>query len=376
MQAFAQIDNCFTGLGCKGWFLRIGLFLRILHNPESIGQHNQSKAAAGPNLNAGNRSAYTATMILMREAKQFPTSARGGVLCVGNFDGVHAGHTRMLKKGRQIADDLNCPFVIVTFDPHPMSVLKASIPRPPLLTLDQRVEILRTFGPDVLWIVQTNREFLAISADEFLQKIVHDLLAVVHVVEGANFTFGHGARGDVNMLCKAGEHLGWKTTIVQTAQATLHDLTQVDVSSTLVRWLVSHGRMADAAVALGRPYTLRAKVIQGSRRGHELGYPTVNLDVVQLTPGEGVYAGRALVNARDYPAAISVGTNPTFGGTACSVEAFLLDYEDRELYEQTIDLEFHRWIREQERFSGSDALRERIGRDVDFVRRFGELKIA
>jgi len=327
-------------------------------------------------LNAYKDSAYTASMLLIHDAREFPSSARGGVLCVGNFDGVHAGHARMLQEGRRIASETNRPFVIMTFDPHPMSVLKPSLPRPPLMTLEQRIEALSVFGPAVLWMVQTNREFLAISVEEFLQKIVHDLLNAVHVVEGPSFTFGRGAAGDVEMLRKAGAQLGWQTTVVQTAQATLQDMTLVDVSSTLVRWLISQGRVADAVQMLGRPYTLRACVIHGAKRGHELGYPTINLDITQLVSCDGVYAGRAVIDGSDYPAAISVGTNPTFDGSARTVEAFLLNYQGDELYGRTVDLEFHLWIRDQERFSGAEALREQIGRDVEFVRDFDGLKTA
>ncbi|HTV47742.1 MAG TPA: riboflavin biosynthesis protein RibF [Phycisphaerae bacterium] len=305
---------------------------------------------------------------LIHEARELPATARGDVLCIGNFDGVHAGHTRMLTEGRRLAAEAKAPFLIMTFDPHPMSILKPSIRRPPLMTLEQRIHALSAFSPAVVWVVSTTREFLSISAEEFMQKTLHDLLQVVHVVEGSSFTFGRGALGDVHMLRKTGEQLGWKTTVIETTQATLTDMTQVDVSTTLIRWLISHGRMADAARMLGRPYTLRGNVIHGAKRGQELGYPTVNLDVVQLMPGDGVYAGRAVVDSQEYPAAISVGTNPTFDGSGHSVEAFLLDYQGDELYGRMIDLEFHHWIRDQERFSGVDALRDRIGRDVELVR--------
>ena len=110
-------------------------------------------------------------MLLIHDAREFPPSARSGVLCVGNFDGVHAGHARMLQEGRRIAAQTNRPFVIMTFDPHPMSVLKPSLPRPPLMTLEQRIEALSVFSPAVLLMVQTNREFLAISAEESCKRL-------------------------------------------------------------------------------------------------------------------------------------------------------------------------------------------------------------
>ena len=306
-------------------------------------------------------------MILVDNLGAFPARSRQCVLCIGNFDGVHRGHARMLGEGRRIAAAEGRPFVIMTFDPHPLSILQPALSRPPLMSVEQRIKRLAEFSPDVLLLIGTSREFLAMTAEEFLRNIVCETLAARQLVEGVNFTFGRGARGTVQTLLEFGEALGFKTLVVPTAQTTLCDLALADVSSTLARWLVSHGRVADARRVLGRPYTLCGRVKHAGGRGKILGFPTVNLELRQIIPAHGVYSGRAIFDTQSFPAAISVGTNPTFGGCEASVEAFVLDFSG-DLYERTIELELHRWIREQQAYSGPEPLRRRIAADVRLVR--------
>jgi len=316
-------------------------------------------------------------MKLISDWKQFPADARGGVLCVGNFDGVHIGHARMLATGRDEARRRAVPFTIMTFDPHPRAILKPGVVRQPLTTEPQRRALLAGFSPDVLLVVPTTREFLSISAEEFLRTIVrgdgHTGVGATLMVEGPTFTFGKGAKGTVQMLLQSGAACGFETIIVPTQECALTDLTLVKVSSTLIRWLVEHGRVADAARALGRPYTLQGKVVEGAKRGRAIGFPTANLETPQLIPGPGIYAGSAAFDGQTHRAAISVGNNPTFAGTTTTVEAFLLDF-DGDLYGRTIDLAFHRWVREMYAFSGVPPLVAQMKRDVDLTRRLVPLK--
>jgi riboflavin kinase / FMN adenylyltransferase len=306
-------------------------------------------------------------MLTLSELVSFPAALRGGVLCIGNFDGVHVGHALMLSTGRELAAARRIPFTIMTFDPHPSTILFPQSPRPALTTLSQRTAYLAAFSPDALLVAPTTREFLSMPAEDFLRGVVQQTIAATEIVEGPTFTFGRGAKGDVAMLKAKAAELGFSTTIVETVEITLSDLLRAKVSSSVIRWLVENGRMLDAAAALGRPFTLEGKVIEGQKRGRTIGFPTANMETPQLLPAPGVYAGRALVGGAVHRAAISVGTNPTFNGKATTVEAFLLDFSG-DLYGQTMELEFIRYLREMLPFGGSGALIRQMERDVALTR--------
>lgn len=312
-------------------------------------------------------------MKVLTDIHSFPPALRGGVLCVGNFDGVHVGHAKMLSTGRAEASRRNTPFTVMTFDPHPSAVLRPADIRHPLTTPSQREELLAPFSPDVLILIPTNREFLSISAEDFLTTIVKSTIGATVMVEGPTFTFGRGAKGNAELLQQRGPEFNLDTLIVPTQQMALSDLTLVNVSSSLTRWLVAQGRVVDAAKCLGRPYTLRGEVVHGAQRGRTIGYPTANVATPQLLPGAGIYAGRARVDGIAHRAAISVGTNPTFHGTLTTVEAFLLDFSG-DLYGKTIDVEFHRWLREMLPFGGVDPLVRQMNLDVQATRDLIALK--
>ena len=304
---------------------------------------------------------------MIHYAHEFPDFAKPSVLCVGNFDGVHRGHQRMLAEAKSIAHQRNLNFVVMTFHPHPLHILRPNLPRQPLMTVTQRMEILEGFEPDVLWVVKTDHDFLDMTANEFMQNIMVKTIAAKVVVEGSNFTFGKGAEGTVNTLRDKAPQFGWEVVIIPTQQAVLQDLSLVDVSSSLIRWLISHGRVSDAHRLMGRFYSLRGFVAHGAGRGKIMGYPTLNIQSEQLLPAHGVYAGKAIITGQSYPAAISVGSNPTFNGTHTTVEAFVLDFSDS-VYEQQVDVQFISWLRDQHKFSGPDALVAQIQRDVRQIR--------
>jgi riboflavin kinase/FMN adenylyltransferase len=309
-------------------------------------------------------------MKVISDWQAFSGEWRGGVLCVGNFDGVHVGHRRMLETGRAEAARRGVAFTVMTFDPHPGVILRPGAGRLPLTTFEQRRELLERSGADVLLVVPPTREFLAMEAEAFLSEVVRGALGATVMVEGASFTFGRGAKGTVEMLKQRGRELGIEAVIVPTEQVALSDLTLVGVSSSLIRWLVEQGRVADTGKCLGRPYALRGEVVHGAQRGRTIGYPTANVATGQLLPGAGVYAGRALVEGKSYVAAISVGTNPTFhppAGTLPTVEAYLLDFAG-DLYGKVIEVEFVRWVRETMAFGGVEALVKQIAADVAVTR--------
>jgi riboflavin kinase / FMN adenylyltransferase len=312
-------------------------------------------------------------MHMLSDWRLFPPQHRGGVLCVGNFDGVHRGHAKMLSTGRAEATARGKPFTIMTFDPHPHLLLKPEVPRFPLTTLEQRIALLEAFKPDVLLVVPTTREFLAMGAEGFLRDVVASTdtgIGATLLVEGRTFTYGQGAKGTVETLQgeKGGRAFGIETLIVPTQEATLTDFTVINVSSSVIRWLIEQGRVADAGRALGRPYTLRGEVVEGARRGRTIGFPTANLRTPQLAPAAGVYAGSATVDGRTCGAAISVGTNPTFEGGRTTIEAHLLDFSGN-LYGRTIEVALCRWVREMLVFAGVRPLTDQMRRDVEWTRR-------
>lgn len=311
--------------------------------------------------------------MIIRDLKQFPDSLRGGVTCIGNFDGVHVGHAKMLLTAREIAKPHGWPVVAMTFDPHPSTLIYPSVPKPILTTMEQRVALLLSSGADGVVVQHVTKEYLSISPESFLTDTLRDTMAVRHLVEGATFTFGHKARGTVKMLVQHGPGLGFETTIVPTVERTLADMQCAEVSSTLTRFLVSNGRMTDAAICLGRPFTLRGEVVRGFERGRKIGFPTANVVTTQILPAAGVYAGAAILpDGRRLAAAISVGTNPTFAGEKVTVEAYLLDF-DGDLYGHVLNVEFHRWLRDQITFGGLQPLIKQLKKDVETTRNVSAL---
>jgi riboflavin kinase/FMN adenylyltransferase len=306
-------------------------------------------------------------MVLIHDANEFPVAAKEAVLCIGNFDGVHLGHQRMLSEGRRLASERQLNFVVMTFDPHPMQLLRPAQGRQPLMTTRQRLESLQKFAPEVLWIVKTDQAFLSMTADAFMSDIMAGIIGARVIVEGSNFTFGQAAAGSVDTLRRKSGEFHWETIVIPTQQAVLQDLSIVDVSSSLIRWLIVHGRVTDAQRLLGQCYTLRGTVAHGEGRGKIMGYPTINLQTQQLPPAHGVYAGQALIAGQRYAAAISVGANPTFNGTRTTVEAFLLNFS-QSVYDQEVEIAFVSWIRDQYKFAGPDALAAQIQRDVAAIK--------
>ncbi|MEM1108443.1 MAG: riboflavin biosynthesis protein RibF [Planctomycetota bacterium] len=295
------------------------------------------------------------------------------VLTLGNFDGPHVGHRVIIQHARAITDEHAAQVVAVTFDPPPVEILNPAARPPAITTLEQRVLRLREAGADAVEVLRPDREMLAQSADTFIEKLVTQYRPVA-IVEGPDFRFGKGREGDMDRLAELGKRLDFEAVTVPRVEVPLHDQQLVPVSSSLVRWLVGRGRVADAAACLGQPFSLTATVVKGEQRGRQLGIPTANLDPDQIAPyivpADGVYAGLAELDGQPLiPAAISVGIKPTFGKKALTVEAHLLD-QDLDLYGQTLTLHFARWVRDQYPFPGAEALLEQLHRDIDQTRRW------
>ena len=295
---------------------------------------------------------------------EVPADLGRTAVVIGNFDGVHLGHRHVISRAREEAARLGADRVVaVTFDPHPMAVLRPEHAPTSITDIETRAELLRDAGVDDVLALPFDRDVASWSPQEFARRVLADVLHAAVVVVGANFRYGSRASGDVATLTASGEELGFRAIGVP-----LDGGPQV-WSSTYVRTCLATGDVAGAAEALGRPFVVRGVVVRGDRRGRELGFPTANVPTRVLTaaPADGVYAGwlRRLDTGERFPAAISVGTNPTFDGEReRRVESYVLDRDDLELYDVEVEVSFVDRIRGMERFDGVDALIETMHKDV------------
>jgi riboflavin kinase / FMN adenylyltransferase len=307
---------------------------------------------------------------LWRSFDDVPTSLSGAGVTIGNFDGVHRGHRTVLSRARAAADGLDLPLVAVIFDPHPMAVLRPEHAPSVLTTIDERAALLADAGVDHVFALPFDLDVAAWSPQHFVDRVLVEALGARVVVVGANFRFGHRAAGDVALLRVAGESAGF------TAEGVELDGGPQVWSSTYIRTCLAAGDVAGAAEALGRPVVVRGTVVRGDQRGRELGYPTANVptDAQRAAPADGVYAGRLrrLDTGEVLPAAISVGTNPTFDGVRDRrVESYVLDRTGLDLYGVEVEVEFVELLRGMVAFDGPDpvkALLAQMALDVDRAR--------
>ncbi|MBA2953367.1 bifunctional riboflavin kinase/FAD synthetase [Nocardioides sp. MAH-18] len=306
-------------------------------------------------------------MLIWRSLDDVPADLGPTAVVIGNFDGVHLGHRHVVARAREIADQRDLTVVAVTFDPHPMAVLRPEHAPTTLTSLEVRAELLGDAGADAVLAMPFDRGVASWSPEEFVQRVLVGSLRAGAVVVGANFRFGNRAAGDVATLRELGERHGF------TAEGIPLDGGPQVWSSTYVRMSLAAGDVAGAAEALGRPYSVRGVVVEGDKRGRELGYPTANVptDALTAVPPDGVYAGRLrrLDTGEVFPAAISVGTNPTFDGVRYRrVETYVLDRTDLELYGVEVEVSFVDRLRGMVAFDSVDALIEQMKDDVDRAR--------
>jgi riboflavin kinase/FMN adenylyltransferase len=293
------------------------------------------------------------------------------VVTIGVFDGVHRGHQRIIALTAGMAESLELPMVVVTFDPHPAEVIRPGSHPTLLCTADRRAELLDGQGADAVCLLPFTLEFSRLGPEEFVHTVLVDRLHAAAVVVGKNFRFGHKAAGDVALLAELGE----KYDFTAEGVPLLAD-GGVTVSSSGIRQKLADGDVAGAAGYLGRMHRVEGVVVPGARRGRALGFPTANLETFPHTavPADGVYAGWLAALGEDghesarWPAAISVGTNPTFDGQHRVVEAYALDRDDLDLYGAHVAVDFAERLRGMERFSSAEALAEQMHRDVDQAR--------
>jgi riboflavin kinase / FMN adenylyltransferase len=297
-----------------------------------------------------------------------PDDWGSSVVTIGVFDGVHRGHQQIIGRARQVATELGLPLVVVTFDPHPDEVVRPGSHPPFLCTTRRRAELLAGLGADAVCVVEFSYEFSRLGPDEFVRTVLVDRLHTARVVVGEDFVFGHKASGDVALLAELGEKYDFT---VEGLPLVTED--GVRISSTEIRARLAEGDVAGAALDLGRPHRVEGVVVRGHQRGRALGFPTANLETLPhaAIPADGIYAGWLYeLDPSDgsetdkWPAAISVGTNPTFDGRERTVEAYALDRDDLDLYGAHVAVDFAARLRPTLKFDTVDQLVAQMHEDV------------
>jgi len=302
---------------------------------------------------------------LLRQVTNLPDELTSGAVAIGNFDGVHLGHARIVARLIERAREVGGPALVFTFDPHPVRILRPGQAPPPLTWTDRKAELLAALGVDAVIAYPTDEELLALTPREFFERIVEHELGAKAIVEGPNFYFGRGRTGTIAVLGQLAAEKGIRLDVVDPVV-----VGGEIVSSSRIRGLLSTGKVDEARNLLTEPYRIRGMVVHGAGRGAKLGFGTANLDAIDtLLPGAGVYAGRAFVNNTRWPAAINIGPNPTFGEQALKVEAHLVGWNGSPLYGQPLEIDFLSPLRGVQRFAGIEQLKQQLNSDIDATRK-------
>lgn len=302
-------------------------------------------------------------MKLYRQLDQLPPGFRAGAVSIGNFDGVHLGHARLVERLRALAAEKSGPATVFTFDPHPVRLLRPHHAPPPLTWTERKAQLLAELGVDLVLAYPTDLELLGLSAEQFFQRIVQTALRAGYLIEGPNFFFGKDRSGNINVLA----------SLCQASDIPLEVVPPVEiqgqmVSSSRIRQAITEGQVKLAARMMTRPYRVRGMVTHGARRGERLGFPTANLEAIDtLIPRHGVYAGRAARNGQTWAAAIHLGPRPTFSDAAAKVEVHLIGF-DGLLYGEPLEVDFLERLRDIRSFPTPDALRRQLHEDVETCR--------
>lgn len=294
------------------------------------------------------------------------------VLTVGNFDGVHLAHQRLIAEALEAAEAFGVPAIALTFDPHPLTIVAPARAPARLCTLSDRLGWLCATGINGTVVAKSEPSLLGIEPETFVRDVLFAKFHPTCIIEGPTFGFGRGRKGTPALLQQMGPALDFSVRIVEEVTIDTDGETLV-VSSSLIRDLVRKGDVSLASHCLGRPYQVTGMVIRGHGRGRKLGFPTANLGKIeQLIPADGVYSGRASVGDGYWPCAVSIGSTPTFGANeARQVEVYMLEF-DGDLYGEILRVEFDRLLRPQQKFASLTELSDQLLRDVQQVRNGAE----
>jgi len=299
-------------------------------------------------------------MPVISNLEQIDPALRNPVLTIGNFDGVHKGHLSLFDLAKKRAAAINGQSAVMTFDPHPIKVMKPGN-GPHLITLtEQKLELIADAGMDVIFCIPFTKQFASISASRFVQDILVDKIGIREIVVGYDYTFGAGREGNIELLESMGKALDFKVHVVPPVY-----VENILVSSTSIRNLIQEGKLHEAKKLLGRDYQIGGTVIKGKNRGGRLlGYPTANLALIdELVPKRGVYVVKVLVADRIHDGLTNIGYNPTFGEGAFSVETHILNFQD-DLLGKKIHIKFIERLRDEKTFASLEDLVAQIERDI------------
>lgn len=303
-------------------------------------------------------------MKIVRDLSSLPQNLLHGAVSIGNFDGVHRGHARIVEQLLHQARGTGGPAVVFTFDPHPVRLLRPDAAPPPLTWTERKAELLEALGVDAMIAYPTDEALLSLSPEDFFESIVRDRLAARAMVEGPNFCFGRQRRGDIQLLQELCTRANVKLAVVEPLRTD-----GGYISSSRIRDLIRVGDVGGARQMLTQPYRIRGLVTHGAARGSRLGFPTANVAAVDtLLPAVGVYAGRAVAGGTTWPAAINLGPNPTFGEQGLKVEVHLIGYSGT-LYGQLLEVDFLERLRDIRPFASVDELKSQLAQDIDASRR-------
>jgi riboflavin kinase/FMN adenylyltransferase len=287
--------------------------------------------------------------------EQFPNP----VLTIGNYDGIHVGHQKIIEQVVEKARTQSGTAMLMTFDPHPLSILKPDTYTRLITPLHLKKQLVEKCGIDVMFVVPFDDAFKGIAPEAFIKEILVKALGVKGIIVGYDFTFGKGGTGNVGLLKQMGKEYGFSFEAVP---AILMDGEKI--GSNKIRKLIMNGEVERAARFLGRPHMIEGVVVRGENRGKGMGFPTINLDTfAELVPKNGVYVTEVEVEGKRMPSVTNIGFNPTFGGKKFLMETHILDFS-RDLYDQEVIIYFHDHLRDEMKFKSIDELKKRITEDV------------
>jgi riboflavin kinase/FMN adenylyltransferase len=313
-------------------------------------------------------------MQVLKGLSEFSQIRKGGVLTIGNFDGVHAGHQEILRVGRELAERRGGQMNVMTFEPHPVAVLHPEKAPGVLTPLSLKLHLMQEHVNDFVIVIEDSKELLHLSAQDFVDRFLMPRIAPAVIVEGDDFHFGSGRTGDVEALRGFGAERGFEVVVVPPKQIRLSTGEAIRVSSTMIRYMLESGHVSDAAAALTRPYRLIGPVVSGWGRGRKLGFPTLNMaKPSQIIPADGVYAGfveiadneeSTMAKAELMPAVFSIGQARTFGDEhPLLIEAHVLLGPLGDMTGKWMAMDFVQRLRDQHKFGTPDELVAQIGKD-------------
>jgi len=299
-------------------------------------------------------------MKVLKSSRQFKNYESSSIVTIGVFDGVHRGHKKIIESCVKRSRSMNLPSVALTFDKNPRVVFSSA---PPCIIAPHRkkLELIEKLGIDYTIVISFDEKFASLDAIKFCENVLSDELGARCICVGENFRFGRGGVGDVELLGREGKRLGFEVEV--------HKLLKFEggvISSTLIRELIASGNVSSVLKALGRPYSISGRVVEGQHRGKELGFPTANIQTESqyCIPADGVYAGFTIFRGNRFRSAINIGTNPTFGDKMKAIEIYIFDF-NQDVYGETLEVEFYKRLRDEIKFPCPEELITQMRNDVE-----------